>query len=154
MSRTPPKPGTQLLESFCSTSRLIKDSAKSPTIPLRHTATPNNAHPHHSVAFASEFIAGTSQRKVVADAPTEKTTAPIAPSTVLPGLSPGAILLRPNSRPTVYAPISPIFVTITTDAVVKIGDLVVVKGVLNLDRDFGMGYKYEILVEDAEIKVE
>jgi hypothetical protein len=44
--------------------------------------------------------------------------------------------------------------TVTTDAVVKVGDLVVVKGVLTIGRDFGMGYKYEVLVEDAEVTVE
>lgn len=44
--------------------------------------------------------------------------------------------------------------TVTTNAAVRMGDLVVVKGVLTLGRDFGMGYKYDILVEDAEVTVE
>ena len=44
--------------------------------------------------------------------------------------------------------------TVTTQAIVKIGDVVVARGVLNLDRDFGMGYKYEILLEDATVEIE
>jgi hypothetical protein len=44
--------------------------------------------------------------------------------------------------------------TVTTNAMVQIGDLVVVRGVVSLDKDFGFGYRYEILVEDAEVTVE
>jgi hypothetical protein len=44
--------------------------------------------------------------------------------------------------------------TVTTSAVVKVGDVVVARGVLNLDLDFGMGYKYEILLEDATVVIE
>jgi hypothetical protein len=44
--------------------------------------------------------------------------------------------------------------TVTTNAVVKVGDVVVARGVLNIDQDFGMGYKYEILLEDATVVVE
>lgn len=44
--------------------------------------------------------------------------------------------------------------TVTTDAEAKIGDMVVVKGLLSIDRDLGMGYRYEILVENAEVTVE
>ena len=42
-------------------------------------------------------------------------------------------------------------VTITTADVVKNGDVVTFEGVLNLDKDFGYGYVYEILVEDAKL---
>ena len=44
--------------------------------------------------------------------------------------------------------------TVTTNAMVQIGDLVVVRGVVSLDKDFGFGYRYDILVEDAEVTVE
>jgi hypothetical protein len=44
--------------------------------------------------------------------------------------------------------------TVTTDATVQVGDVVLVQGVMNRDRDFGMGYAYEILVEDATVTVE
>ncbi len=44
--------------------------------------------------------------------------------------------------------------TVTTSAVVKVGDTVVARGVLNIDLDFGMGYKYEILLEDATVVIE
>ncbi len=42
-------------------------------------------------------------------------------------------------------------VTITTLAQVKIGDIVTLKGTVVLNKDFGMGYKYEVLIEDATI---
>jgi hypothetical protein len=44
--------------------------------------------------------------------------------------------------------------TVTTDAVVKVGDLVLVTGTLASDRDFGSGYKYALIVENAKVKVE
>ncbi|MCA9003332.1 MAG: DNA-binding protein [Planctomycetes bacterium] len=44
--------------------------------------------------------------------------------------------------------------TITTDQVVAVGDLVHVRGVLVADKDFGFGYKYELIVEDAQVTVD
>ncbi len=44
--------------------------------------------------------------------------------------------------------------TITTDKQVKLGDTILVSGVLVKDKDFGYGYKYNIIVEDASITVE
>jgi hypothetical protein len=45
--------------------------------------------------------------------------------------------------------------TVTTaGAVPDVGDTVVVKGVLALNKDFGMGYEYDVIVEDAEVTVE
>ncbi|WP_414662909.1 hypothetical protein [Horticoccus sp. 23ND18S-11] len=44
--------------------------------------------------------------------------------------------------------------TITTAAKAKVGDLVLVTGVLAADRDFGSGYKYGLIVEDATVVVE
>jgi hypothetical protein len=44
--------------------------------------------------------------------------------------------------------------TVTTNAVAKIGDLVLVTGVVSVDRDFGYGYNYAVIIEDAEVKVE
>ena len=44
--------------------------------------------------------------------------------------------------------------TVTTDSVVKVGDLVLVHGVVSADRDFGFGYSYEVIIEDAEVTVE
>ncbi len=41
--------------------------------------------------------------------------------------------------------------TVTTSAVAKVGDLVLVTGVLSVDRDFGSGYKYGLIVEDAKV---
>ena len=42
--------------------------------------------------------------------------------------------------------------TVTTKAFVKIGDNVVFEGKIALDKDFGYGYSYKILMEDAVLK--
>jgi predicted aspartyl protease len=44
--------------------------------------------------------------------------------------------------------------TITTAATVKVGDLVLVTGKLGTDRDFGSGYKYPLIIEDATVVVQ
>ncbi len=44
--------------------------------------------------------------------------------------------------------------TVTTNANVKVGDTVLVRGVLTTARDFGHGYNYDVIVEDAEVTVE
>jgi hypothetical protein len=44
--------------------------------------------------------------------------------------------------------------TVTTDAPAKVGDTVLVKGKVSTDRDFGGGYKYPVIVEDAKVTVE
>jgi len=44
--------------------------------------------------------------------------------------------------------------TVTTDAVAKVGDTVLVKGVVLLDQDLGFGYKYDVLITDADVTVE
>ncbi len=44
--------------------------------------------------------------------------------------------------------------TVTTDATVKVGDVVLVKGTAAVDKDFGAGYKYGLIVEKAEVTVE
>jgi hypothetical protein len=44
--------------------------------------------------------------------------------------------------------------TVTTDSVVSVGDTVLVRGVLAVDRDFGFGYEYDVIVEDASVTVE
>lgn len=41
--------------------------------------------------------------------------------------------------------------TVTTDATAEVGDLVVIKGMLTLDKDFGAGYKYAVIVENATV---
>jgi hypothetical protein len=44
--------------------------------------------------------------------------------------------------------------TITTSATAAVGDIVLIKGTLTADKDFGFGYKYDLIVEDAEVTVE
>ncbi len=41
--------------------------------------------------------------------------------------------------------------TVTTDATPEVGDTVVIKGLLTTDKDFGAGYKYAVIVEDATV---
>ena len=44
--------------------------------------------------------------------------------------------------------------TVTTSAMAKMGDTVVVSGLLVTDKDFGYGYAYDVIIEDAEVTVE
>jgi len=44
--------------------------------------------------------------------------------------------------------------TITTSATVKVGDTVVARGALGVDRDFGYGYHYAVIIENGEITTE
>ncbi len=44
--------------------------------------------------------------------------------------------------------------TITTSATTKAGDTILVRGKLSADKDFGYGYKYEVIIEECEITIE
>ncbi|MBN2359129.1 MAG: hypothetical protein JXR83_06725 [Deltaproteobacteria bacterium] len=44
--------------------------------------------------------------------------------------------------------------TVTTQAMARAGDTVLVRGTLVADRDFGSGFRYEVLVEGATVEVE
>ena len=45
--------------------------------------------------------------------------------------------------------------TVTTIEVLpNVGDTVLVSGVVELNKDFGMGYQYDIIIEDADVTVE
>lgn len=44
--------------------------------------------------------------------------------------------------------------TVTTSAMAKMGDTVLISGVLATDKDFGYGYAYGVIVEDAQVTVE
>lgn len=43
-------------------------------------------------------------------------------------------------------------VLVTTKDQAKIGDIVVAKGVVHIDRDLGSGYSYKVLVEEATLQ--
>ena len=43
-------------------------------------------------------------------------------------------------------------ITVTTDAAVKVGDIVTVTGKVVVDKDLGSGYAYKVLIEDAKVK--
>lgn len=42
--------------------------------------------------------------------------------------------------------------TVTTSATAKVGDVITVEGKVALDKDFGAGYFYKVIVEDAIVK--
>ena len=44
--------------------------------------------------------------------------------------------------------------TVTTQMKAKVGDTVLVEGIVTLDKDFGSGYQYDVVIEDAKVKVE
>ena len=44
--------------------------------------------------------------------------------------------------------------TVTTDAMVSVGDIVVVEGQLATNKDFGAGYTYTAIVEKAKVTKE
>lgn len=44
--------------------------------------------------------------------------------------------------------------TVTTADLAKVGDTVLVSGKITLKKDFGMGYKYDLIIEDGKVKVE
>jgi hypothetical protein len=44
--------------------------------------------------------------------------------------------------------------TITSDQLVETGLIITVEGKITLDKDFGYGYFYEVLMEEAKITVE
>ncbi len=41
---------------------------------------------------------------------------------------------------------------VTTSALPSVGDVVTIKGILAKDRDFGLGYRYDVIVEGATVK--
>lgn len=41
--------------------------------------------------------------------------------------------------------------TVTSQDVAKVGDVVVVKGSVRIDKDFGAGYAYPVIIEDAKL---
>lgn len=43
---------------------------------------------------------------------------------------------------------------VTTSTAAKVGDMVLVNGKVAADKDFGSGYRYDLIVEDAEVTVE
>lgn len=44
--------------------------------------------------------------------------------------------------------------TVTSGVSAKVGDTVLIEGVLSVDKDFGSGYFYKAIVEDATVRVE
>lgn len=43
-------------------------------------------------------------------------------------------------------------VLVTTQDVAKVGEVVTVRGMVRTDKDFGSGYSYSVLIEDATVK--
>ena len=42
--------------------------------------------------------------------------------------------------------------TVTTKDMIKVGDVVIMEGTISLDKDFGGGYSYSVIMEDAGVK--
>jgi hypothetical protein len=42
-------------------------------------------------------------------------------------------------------------ITVTTTEAVKVGDVITVTGTLRVDKDFGAGYRYPVIIEDARV---
>ena len=42
-------------------------------------------------------------------------------------------------------------ITVTTQEIIKVGDIVTFKGKVTLEKDFGYGYVYDILLEEGEL---
>lgn len=42
-------------------------------------------------------------------------------------------------------------ITVTTQSTAKVGDVVLVKGIVRINKDFGSGYTYGVIIEDAKI---
>ena len=45
-------------------------------------------------------------------------------------------------------------ITVTTNMTVNVGDIITAEGVIAIDKDFGAGYLYSILMEDAELLID
>jgi hypothetical protein len=43
-------------------------------------------------------------------------------------------------------------ITVTTDAVTQVGDVITVTGTVVVNKDFGAGYAYKVMLEGAKIK--
>jgi hypothetical protein len=44
--------------------------------------------------------------------------------------------------------------TVTSEEMAEVGNTILVRGVVAIDRDFGSGYKYDVIIDDAAITVE
>jgi len=45
-------------------------------------------------------------------------------------------------------------ITVTTDGFAEVDNSVTVTGVLSTDKDFGYGYKYSVIIEDAKVSID
>lgn len=45
-------------------------------------------------------------------------------------------------------------ITFTTNAVAKLGDVIVLEGTVSLDKDFGHGYFYDLIIQNAQLIVD
>jgi hypothetical protein len=43
-------------------------------------------------------------------------------------------------------------ITVTSSGTTEVGEVVLVQGTLTVDKDFGSGYRYAVIVEDASVK--
>ena len=43
---------------------------------------------------------------------------------------------------------------VTTNDTAKVGDVITVSGTVSVDKDFGAGYEYDLLLENASVQIE
>jgi len=44
--------------------------------------------------------------------------------------------------------------TVTSDGIAKVGDVITVTGQVGTDKDFGFGYEYDVIIEDADVAID
>jgi hypothetical protein len=126
-------------------------------------AAPAAAGPHGALAAAPKNVGDVNvpkaqggDAKTVAEVWAAKDTLKDAPVTIrgkvvkfLPGImGKNWLHLRDGSG---SAEKSDNDITVVTKDVAAIGDVVIVKGTIRVDKDFGAGYKYPVIVEDAKV---
>src|SRR6185437_4530369 len=108
-SNTPPWPGIRCELSFIPASRLMSDSARSPSWTATLITMPNRIA--MDGRMASRAPLGSAHFAYAQLATAHTTKAPSAPSTVLPGLTDAINLCRPIDRPTTNPAVSEIQVS-------------------------------------------
>src|SRR5665647_516502 len=97
-SSTPPCPGSREPMSLSSRSRLIRDSARSPSVAVSTEASPS--------AMPISGLASNATTMPTAPTADASSNEPARPSQVFLGLTEGARRFRPRRTPAVYPPVS------------------------------------------------
>lgn len=132
-----------------------------PAKPAEPMAAAGEAHPQPAAAFTAVDVSGIKKAdggQTVAELYAGKSQLSGKPVTVRAKV----VKTRSNImgknwvhvRDGTGGPTSSDLTVITTDPPPMVGATVLVTGPLSTDRDLGLGYRYEILIEDGKVKVE